>query len=70
MLVDQLSKHKSKLSLLSPNMQSINAKIDEIRILIENLRLKNCHFSAICLQESWLSEHSDLFLNLTLMTIR
>ena len=60
MLVDRLSKHKSKLSLLCLNIQSINAKIDELRILIENLRLKTCHFSAICLQESWLSEHSDL----------
>ena len=29
MLVDQLSKHKSKFSLLSLNIQSINAKIDE-----------------------------------------
>ena len=57
MFVDQLSKHESKLSL---NIQSINAKIDELRILIENLRLKNCHFSAICLQEYWLSEHSNL----------
>ena len=52
MLVDQLSKHKSKFLLLSLNIQSINAKIDDLRILIKNFRLKNCHFSAICLQES------------------
>ena len=38
MLVDQLCKHESKSSLLSLNIQSINAKIDELRILIENLR--------------------------------
>ena len=36
MLVDQLSKHISKFSLLSLNIQSINAKIHELRILIED----------------------------------
>ena len=60
MFVDQLNKHKRKLSLFGLNIQSTNAKIDELQILIENIRLKNCHFSAICWQEAWLSEHFDL----------
>ena len=67
MLLDQLSKHKSKFSLLSLNIHSINAKIDELRILIENLRLKNCHFSAC---NNLGCRSIPIFLKLTLMTMR
>ena len=44
------------------NIQSINAKFDQLRIILEGLERQNCEFSAICLQETWLSEASDISL--------
>jgi len=49
-------------SLLSLNCQSLNAKYDEIKIFIENLRESACILSAICLQETWLNGDSDVSL--------
>ena len=46
-------------SLVSLNCQSLNAKYDEIKIFIENLRESSCKLSAFCLQETWLSDDSD-----------
>ena len=42
---------------MSLNCQSINAKFNELQIIVENL--KNNPVSVICLQESWLKENSD-----------
>ncbi len=44
------------------NIQSINAKIDELRLFIEDLKNFNFMFSAIFIQDSWLSEGADTFL--------
>ena len=49
-------------TILSLNIQSLNAKIDELKIYIEKLNLNNLHFSAICIQETWLKMDSDLSL--------
>ena len=45
------------LNIMSLNCQSINAKFNELQIIVENL--KNNPVSVICLQESWLKENSD-----------
>ncbi len=50
---------KTKFTIFSSNIQSINAKIDELRQFIESLKTFNFTFSAISIQESWLSEGSD-----------
>ena len=42
---------------MSFNCQSINAKFNELQIIVENLN--NNPVSVICLQESWLKENSD-----------
>ena len=55
-----LSEHKNKFSVISLNCQSINAKYDSLLILIKELRDFNFKFSAICLQESWLDDKTDL----------
>jgi len=67
-----LIKHKKTcFSILSTNIQSLNAKFDELTIFINDLKDKDFEFSAICIQESWLSENdatNHLFLeNYTLI---
>ena len=47
-------------SVLTLNCQSINAKFDTIVLLVDQLRQNNFEFSAICLQETWLENDSDL----------
>ncbi len=57
---ETLAIRKNGLNILSTNIQSIYAKIDELQIFIENLNTANITFSAICIQETWLSEGDDL----------
>lgn len=59
LLIDMLQERLNDFTLLSLNIQSLNSKFDELEILIENLRDNNCTFSAIVLQETWLSDNSD-----------
>ena len=47
-------------SLLSTNVESANAKIDELIIFIEQLREINFEFSVICLQECWITKEQDI----------
>ncbi len=54
-LTSTLHNNKNQFCILSTNIQSINAKIDELRIFIEKLKKNNYEFSAICVQESWLN---------------
>ena len=56
-----LMKTKDKMfKVASLNCQSLNAKIDDIRILIEILRVSSVKLDVLCLQESWLNDSSDL----------
>jgi hypothetical protein len=48
--------------LMSLNFQSLNAKFNELILLIEEFRRNNFEFSAICLQETWLDGDADLSL--------
>ena len=52
----------NSFNIFSLNCQSINAKIDEIKIKIKQMESVNSTFDAICLQESWLSNNADLSL--------
>ena len=42
----------SKISILSLNSQSINAKLDQLKIFLENINME-CLVSVICRQKSW-----------------
>ncbi len=57
-LIPVLEKNKG-FSISSSNIQSINAKINELKIFIEELREKGIEFQVICLQETWLKEEDD-----------
>ena len=60
-LTDVLSTSKGKFTVFSLNVQSINSKFKYLYpLLIIDLCNKDIGFSAICLQESWLSDDSDL----------
>ena len=47
---------------MSLNCQNLNAKIDHLNIMVTNLKTSKLSYSAICLQETWLSDISDTFL--------
>jgi hypothetical protein len=55
-----INANKDSFTVFSLNTQSVNAKFEELMILIELLRDQyNFHFSAICLQECWTSKNTD-----------
>ena len=58
-LISSLKAKSQNFSIYSLNCQSLNAKIDQIKLKIEYLRENGVEFSAICLQETWLSDDSD-----------
>ena len=47
-------------TIMSLNIQSIHAKFEEFKVIIDQLALSGQRFSAILLQETWLDENSDL----------
>ncbi len=51
-----VSEKNKGFSILSSNIQSINAKISELKIFVEELREKGSEFQLMCLQETWLKE--------------
>ena len=53
-LISSLKAKSQNFSIYSLNCQSLNAKIDQIKLKIEYLRENGVEFSAICLQENWL----------------
>lgn len=52
--------YKDRLSIFSSNIQSIYAKFNELEIFIEELNTINFKFNVICLQESWITDNSNL----------
>ncbi len=54
-----LQAFKNNFMIFSTYSPSINAKIDELRLFIEHLNTFNFMLSAICIQQSWLSEGAD-----------
>ena len=59
-MTNLVSNSKNSFSILTMNIQCIRTKFQELKIFLQRLREKNCTFSAICIQETWLSTHEDL----------
>ena len=57
-LNDFLLRHKKQITMISLNIESINAKHEELKIIIDNLAESDLFFDIICLHETWLSENS------------
>ena len=51
---------KNGLSILSLNCQSLHAKFDYIKLLIDKFVHNNCSLQVVCLQETWISSGTDL----------
>ena len=61
--VYSVAKNNNKhFSILSSNIQSINAKFSELEAFVNDLSSLHFKFSIICLQDSWLSDTDDLSL--------
>ena len=62
LLLQFMENRKYGLNILSLNCQSLHAKFDYIRLLIDKFMQKDCPLQAICLQETWFSSETDLSL--------
>ena len=62
LLLQSMENRKYGLNILSLNCQSLHAKFDYIRLLIDKFMQKDCPLQAICLQETWFSSETDLSL--------
>ena len=51
--------NSNRFSILSSNIQSINAKNNELEIFVEYMRSINFKFSIICLQQTWKADNDD-----------
>ena len=61
-LPQSMENRKHGVNILSLNCQSVHAKFDYIRLLIDKFMQKDCHLQAICLQKTWFSSETDLSL--------
>ena len=60
-----LQNNKDNFTILSLNVQSLNEKFDQIKIFLHDLNDHGHKISAICIQETWLSDqHDQLFFQL------
>ena len=50
----------NRFGIFSTNIQSINAKFQELEAFVEELHSIKFNFSIICMQESWLREQDDI----------
>ena len=69
----QLSQGKIKLSILSLNIQTINTKFDELKIILDDIN-QHHSISVICLQETHLDEndstlHFQLYIYIIMISI-
>ncbi len=58
-LITQLNSATNPLTIMTLNCQSLTAHSDILLILLEKMKLAKCKFDFICLQETWLDQHSD-----------
>jgi len=59
-LIESRSTLNSSFTVFGLNVQSIRAKIDEIRIFLTVLARNNFYLDALCFQETWLDENDDV----------
>ena len=53
-------RHSLCFSVLTSNIESLNAKFDELVIHVTELNKIDFKYSVICLQETWLSDNDDI----------
>ena len=48
-----------QFKMISFNTESINSKLDNIKLFLESLKQNNIFFDSICINECWLDEYGD-----------
>ena len=61
-LIESRMNFTTSMNILSMNCQSLHAKFDYVRLLIDKFKNNNCVLQVVCLQESWFSADTDLSL--------
>jgi len=61
-LENTMKNNGRSFSIISLNVQSINAKFDTLFPIVNNLSSMGLYFGAICLQETWLTSDANLSL--------
>ena len=61
-LLDFIDKENRNFTVLSLNVQSLQAKFNKILAFLESLKEKDFEYNAICLQETWLDNNANLSL--------
>ena len=59
-LITYLETNINCFTVLSINIASIGSKLDDLNIFVQDLKESALYFSAICIQETWLSDDSDI----------
>ena len=54
-----MRRFSNHFSVLSLNIQCLNAKFESLSLFIKDLSDNGFHFSVICLQETWLKNNDD-----------
>ena len=62
LLCQYLKTLKSKFSIMTLNIQSLNSKFDELISFLSNLNEQDTVFSVICLQETWVKSPAHPYL--------
>ena len=57
---DKLKNSRDNFNILSLNVQSLNAKYDALVVLLDIIAQQNMKFHAICIQETWLNDNTDM----------
>lgn len=57
--LDSFKTANNQFTIFDLNVQSIHAKIEEIRLFLHTLSNDNFYFDALCFQETWLSENDN-----------
>ena len=61
-IINVIQNNPTAFTVLSLNCQSLPSKLDQLKLYLATLKQNSLLFSAICLQETWLSDASDLSL--------
>ena len=59
-LIQSRMYHNNGLSILSLNCQSLHAKFEYIKLLLDKFSCNNCPLQVLCLQETWFTANTDL----------
>ena len=61
-LIELRMNYRTSMNILSMNCQSLHAKFDYVRLLMEKFKNNNFALQVVCLQESWFSADTNISL--------